>query len=153
MFVHLTFFGCSGLTSVICLANDVPNTSIVAFYDAPISSATLKVPAASLQAYKTTTPWSLFGKILDLEGNTEGETSDAKEINVDAMSLLITQSEGMVAVSGANDGDVVTAYGTDGKQLATTKAIGKEALLNLSDLQGKVAIINVGGKSAKVMVN
>ena len=36
------------------------------FSDSPVSSATLHVPAASLETYKTTTPWNEFGTIVAL---------------------------------------------------------------------------------------
>lgn len=76
----------------------------------------------------------------------------ARTISVDSTPLLITQSEGVLTVSGLQDGDIISGYSTDGKCVATSKAIGNAALLNLSELQGKIAVLNVVGKSAKVMV-
>ena len=58
------FYNCSGLTDVFCYAENVPTTSTSAFYESPISSATLHVPAASLSSYQTTEPWSGFGNIV-----------------------------------------------------------------------------------------
>lgn len=83
---------------------------------------------------------------------TPGETTNAKEMTVDALPLLITQEDGMVTVSGIADGAIITAYGTNGTMVASAKAVGNAALLNLSDLQGKVAVLNVNGKSAKVAI-
>ncbi len=56
------FWNCSGLTDVWCYVENVPNTYPRVF-DSPISSATLHVPAGSVEAYKTTAPWSSFGWI------------------------------------------------------------------------------------------
>ena len=57
------FSGCSSLTDVHCYAENVPSTPWNAFNNSPISTATLHVPAASLEAYKTTHPWYEFGTI------------------------------------------------------------------------------------------
>lgn len=83
---------------------------------------------------------------------TTDQATSAKSIYVDSTPLLITQSEGILTVSGLQDGDVISAYSTDGKNVVTSKAIGNAALLNLSELQGKIAVLNVAGKSAKVLV-
>ena len=58
-----SFFNCSSISDVWCHAEAVPSTSSWAFYGSPIASATLHVPAASLEAYSTTAPWSGFGTI------------------------------------------------------------------------------------------
>ena len=60
------FSGCNSLTDVYCLAEEVPETESSAFWQTSIESATLYVPAASLEAYKSTEPWSGFGTIVGL---------------------------------------------------------------------------------------
>lgn len=228
------FAGCNKLETVTCLAEKVPFTATDAFSESYVNYSTLIVPEASLQAYKTTAPWSEFGTFKTVEGGdtpqtqkcakpsiayengklyfvtatpeaqvisdiadsdvkrhydgcveltatynitayatragyedsdvatatlvwatatfTPGEETSAKEIAVDALPLLITQEDGMVTVSGVADGAMVTAYSSNGTMVASAKAIGNAALLNLSDLQGKVAVLNVGGKSAKIAI-
>ena len=64
---NYAFSGCSGLTDVCCYAEDVPTTGNNAFNVSPISTATLHVPAASISAYQTTSPWSGFGSIVALD--------------------------------------------------------------------------------------
>ena len=73
------FFGCSGLTDVYCYAESVPTTDANAFSDSPISSATLHVPAASVETYKVTSPWSGFGTIVAL---TDEELTGINDLNV-----------------------------------------------------------------------
>ena len=58
------FSGCSGLTDVYCYAWIVPNTSPDAITD--IRNATLHVPEGSVEAYRTTEPWSRFGNIVPI---------------------------------------------------------------------------------------
>lgn len=61
-----SFEGCTGLTDVYCYAENVPSTYSNAFKNSSISSATLHVPEGSVDSYKTTKPWSLFGNIVAL---------------------------------------------------------------------------------------
>ena len=60
------FQNCNNLTDVYCYADNVPITWDYAFKDTPIASATLHVPAGSIEEYKTTSPWSNFGNIVAL---------------------------------------------------------------------------------------
>ena len=54
------------LKDVYCLAVDVPQTDNSTFRNASIENMTLHVPAASLETYKATEPWSKFGTILPI---------------------------------------------------------------------------------------
>ena len=60
------FYNCTGLTDLYCYAEKVPTTGSGVFRDAPVSSATLHVPAASINAYKAADQWKAFGKIVAL---------------------------------------------------------------------------------------
>ena len=62
-----TFADCENLRDVVCLAIQVPTTPKEVFEDTPISEAVLHVPAASVDAYKQTTPWSHFKSIVGIE--------------------------------------------------------------------------------------
>ena len=62
---------CSALTDVYCYAENVPVTESDVFSNSPIYSATLHVPAASVDAYKSTSPWSEFGTIVALDDKPE----------------------------------------------------------------------------------
>ena len=65
------FANCSELLDVYCYAEKVPSTYRSAFEDSYPEYITLHVPAASMDSYKATRPWSSFGKIVAL---TEEET-------------------------------------------------------------------------------
>ena len=60
------FYYCSGLKDFYSWAENVPSTNSKAFEGTPCESATLHVPAASVDAYKNTYPWSQFGTIVAL---------------------------------------------------------------------------------------
>ena len=63
------FASCSDLIDVYCYARkgSTANTSI--FNNSGIQFATLHVPEASINGYKTTEPWSGFGNIVALQDN------------------------------------------------------------------------------------
>ena len=65
------FQNCNNLTDVYCYADNVPITWDYAFKDTPIASATLHVPAGSIEEYKTTSPWRGFGNIVALPDNND----------------------------------------------------------------------------------
>ena len=50
-----------------CYAAEVPTAQTSAFQNSIIGNATLYVPASALETYKTTDPWSSFGKIEELK--------------------------------------------------------------------------------------
>ena len=79
------FCGCYDLKDFYCYATNPPSAYWVysdgTFYNTPISSATLHVPAGSIDSYKATSPWSGFGNIVPLtdeDGIGEVESSELK---------------------------------------------------------------------------
>jgi hypothetical protein len=104
------FSGCSGLTDVWCLAENVPNTESNAFEQSNIASATLHVPVASLNAYRTTAPWSSFG------------TTDAiitfADANVKALCVANWDTDGDGELS-ADEAAAVTSLSTVFKENTT----------------------------------
>ena len=59
---------CLKLQEVYCFAENIPSAEIDAFFLSNHENAILYVPANSLNDYKTTSPWSEFGKILPIGG-------------------------------------------------------------------------------------
>lgn len=59
---------CYDLETVLCYAENVPNTSVDAFEDSGIEYVTLYVPSSAIDDYMSTLPWSLFKMIKDLSG-------------------------------------------------------------------------------------
>ena len=65
------FANCPEVLDVYCYAEKVPSTESNPFDGSYIEYVNLHVPAASIESYKATSPWSKFGKIVAL---TEEET-------------------------------------------------------------------------------
>jgi len=64
---NYAFSGCTGLTDVYCYAENVPSADSYAFENSSIPSATLHVPAGSVNSYKSKSPWSRFSRIVAIE--------------------------------------------------------------------------------------
>ena len=60
------FANCYELLDVYCYAENVPSTDTYAFNGSYPKNLTLHVPAASIDSYKATAPWSSFGNIVAL---------------------------------------------------------------------------------------
>ena len=118
-YINFAFYNCTGLTSVTILG-DVPSTESNAFDGSSIGSATLYVPAASMEAYSTTEPWSNFGTIVAIsddpiifadanvkaicvanwDTNSDGELSYAEAV---AVTDLGTMFRGKTAITSFDE--------------------------------------------------
>ena len=68
----MAFWHCSSLKDFYCNTTTPPTTGSDVFDGTPIASATLHVPASSVNLYKATAPWSGFGSIVAI-GDEQGE--------------------------------------------------------------------------------
>lgn len=64
------FSNCQNLTDVYCFAEALPTTQSDTFDGSYIDYATLHVPEVAYETYNTTAPWSSFGTIKTLDGET-----------------------------------------------------------------------------------
>ena len=130
------FYGCTSLKEVTCLAETPPRTDW-SFEDE--AEKTLYVPAASVEAYKTSYDWKDFGKILPLSA------SGIKAVSKDDIGMSV--ENGTLTLSNVPENEPVSVYSTTGQLLGTGKG-------NISiDAQGaQMVIVKVGGKSYKMLV-
>lgn len=104
------FKGSKNLKEFYITGTEVPYLYPNVFTDAVLGNATLYVPNEKMAYYKTTEPWSNFGKILDLEGN-EPQTKKCAKPSVayeDGQLVFSTDTEGAIVVSKIADDDVNT---------------------------------------------
>ena len=100
------------------------------------------VPGESMNAYKTTNPWSGFGKFQTLTTGIEKTETAAKP--------MITTANGQISVSGLSPTATIQVLSLDGKLLDCTSTTDGTATLNA--LPGEVVIVKVGTESYKVVV-
>lgn len=79
------FYNCSSLKDLYCHAESVPTVGPETFNNSPISSATLHVPAASVETYKATARWSEFGTIVAIDGPTGIRTLESTGQGADGL--------------------------------------------------------------------
>ena len=142
----LAFAYCSNRTDVYCYAENIPNTNTDAFDGSYPEKATLHVPDASLQAYKTTDPWSSFGMIAGL--STEINPIE----NGDTTPVLIQNNGGTLTIQGVADGTLISVYATAGIQAGTTVSQNSHATISTSMQQGDIAIIKIGERNIKFLL-
>lgn len=130
------------MKDIYCQAVNVRETHSSAFDTSPIGNMTLYVPGESINAYKTTDPWSGFGKFQTLTTGIEKTETAAKP--------MITTANGQIAVSGLSGNATIQVLSPDGKLLDSTSATDGIATLNVQP--GKVVIVKVGTESYKVVV-
>jgi hypothetical protein len=105
------FAYCAELTDVYCYAESVPTTQSDAFDGSYIDYATLHVPAASIEQYKTKAPWSNFGTIVATDGTIPGPPTPKKcatpTISYSKGELTFScDTEGAEFVSKITDADI-----------------------------------------------
>ena len=100
------FDGCSMLTEVYCYAENVPYTNNGVFKNSSIESATLHVPDASLNAYKTTEPWSQFGTIVGLSSSSTKKCATPTISYEDKKLTFSCETEDVEFVYEITDADI-----------------------------------------------
>ena len=136
------FANCSELLDVYCYAEEVPSTEADAFDSSYPKYVTLHVPANALNAYKSTEPWSNFGKIVPL---TEEEAAIS---NTRANRIKVQGHHGTLRITGATEGEAISVYTTSGTLVAGETAQDDETELTLPEDQ--VYIVAVGDKVVKI---
>ncbi|MCR5158765.1 MAG: leucine-rich repeat domain-containing protein [Prevotella sp.] len=120
------FANCPDLTDVTCYAEKVPFTQRNVFEGSYIEYATLHVPTASIDAYKTTVPWSSFKTFMGLDG-TLPDTPDPELpkcatpiISYGGKKLTFScETEGVEYVYEIKDSDIRKGYESEVSLTAT----------------------------------
>lgn len=88
---------------------------------------------------------------IDVDPKTEGITNRIAQVN--AKALLIQANDGLITVNGMGEGQRVTIYQVDGKQIATSTADSNGFVSVATNLQrGTFAIVKVGNRSVKMLM-
>ena len=121
---NYAFRNCAELTDVYCYAENVPSTQSYAFDGSYIEYATLHVPAASVEQYKATAPWSNFGTIVATDGTIPEpptpEKCAAPTISYSKGKLTFkSETEDAICLSTITNKDI-TSYSSNEVQLQVT---------------------------------
>ena len=127
------FYGCTSLNSVTCLATTPPAMSYGAFSNSTYSSATLRVPMTSVNAYKAANEWKRFINVVGIIniGDTIEVDSIYYQINEGNVVTVVSRGEGNSPYSG--DIVIPESIDYDGVRFVVT-SIGDLAFVNCSGL-------------------
>ncbi|MBR5802891.1 MAG: leucine-rich repeat protein, partial [Bacteroidaceae bacterium] len=115
------FANCSKLLNVYCYAPTVPKTKTDAFDNSYPEYTTLHVPANALNAYKTTAPWSSFGKFETFE-------IIVNNITLNVSTTTITQGEELKLIATVTPDDAADksiSWSSNNTSIATVDKTGK----------------------------
>ena len=139
-----TFIESHALTSVISEMVNPCTISDNCFDNDVFYNSTLYVPKGTKETYKSMDYWNKF---INIE---EGVPSEIGKLL--SRTLKIQASDGFINVSGIDDEQRVTVYELDGKQVASANASNGTVSLATNLKSGKAAVVKVGDKTVKVMM-
>ena len=87
---------------------------------------------------------------LDAEPRTEGMTNDVAAVRGNA--ILIQSSNGTLNIQGAADGTSIGIYTTSGMMVGSAKSAGTSTSIATGLKNGEIAIVKIGDKSVKVVM-
>ena len=132
---------------------DVTCGDIRRFYDSEINfSATYNIAVyATATGYeKSETVNATLCWIENGNGDSDNETN---VINVPATAVFITSRNGELSINCALDGESVEIYTTGGTLVGTTTIENGNATIQTGLSKGSVAVVKIGNKSVKVILN
>ena len=86
-------------------------------------------------------------------GNIQPTNGDENGINpVRVNAVLIQSNNGILNISGADDGTCIEIYTTSGIIVGSAIASSSATAINTGLKNGEIAIVRIGNKSVKVMM-
>ena len=155
------FAQCENLTDVFCLAEKLTNnemddeglyTEPDAFKDSYPQAMTLHVPAASVEAYRSTEPWSQFKSIVPLEDGDTPTTQKCATPEIsyaDGKVTLSCETEGVDFISEVTVADAKKYYDSEFtlSQTYTITVYATKAGYENSDVATREIVIENGQSS------
>ena len=87
---------------------------------------------------------------IDAEPKTEGINNSVAQVN--ARAVMIKSSDGILNINGVEDGTDISVYSVSGEVKGSMTACGNQAIISTDFRKGEVAIIKIGDKSFKFIV-
>lgn len=114
----------------------------------------LYIPDSSKEIYESAEPWKNFWNIIeskyDVDPKTEGGNNSIVQIQANA--VLIQSVNGQINITGADDGTKVNVYDFNGIKIDSTIIHNGSADLKTNLQPGSIAIIKIGERSVKVVI-
>lgn len=130
------FRNCEELLDVYCYAEALPETGVKVFENSYVEHATLHVPESSIEKYKSTEPWSDFGKIVALENS----------VNTSSFTPHVQCKGGVITLSGLPEHIEVSAYDVAGRKIDTATTLYGAVSLKVVNYVGSTVVISIEGQ-------
>lgn len=88
---------------------------------------------------------------IDVNPKTEGIVDGVA--NVAAKAVLIQSNDGVLSIEGIDDGELIKVYSIDGKQVGSVISNNGKTIVNTNLPSGNIAIVKIGQKSVKLIIN
>ena len=93
------------------------------------------------------------GTLCWIEVDPQAEGIETGVAEVRSVAVLIKSENGRMTVEGASDGTPISVYSTDGILLGSIVSRDRASALNTNLPKGSVAVVKIGQKAVKVVVN
>jgi hypothetical protein len=87
---------------------------------------------------------------IDVEPKTEGITNNVAQVRANA--VIIQSDDGIMNVSGIDNGTEIAVYSLSGQMVGKAKAFGNQTAIVTNLRKGEIAIVKVGDKPVKVVM-
>ena len=141
------FAYCQELSDIYCYVEEIPQVESDAFEGSYIEYVTLHVPAVLVDRFIDVEPWCRFGDIIPID---DGITTGASYIS--SKDVLIQNNGGIISISGLDAGTAVGVYYISGTMVGSATASTGVTTVSTSLSSGDIAIVKIGGKSIKVLL-
>ena len=136
------FSDCTAMASMISNTITPPTCGSQALDDINKWNCTLFVPKGSLTAYKQADQWKEF---FFMEENTG-------IAHVLADDVQIKTENGVIYISGVDNGTNIDVYSINGQTIGSGKAFGNEVSITTGSRKGEITIVRIGDKAVKVVM-
>ena len=86
---------------------------------------------------------------IDVEPKTEGITGVA---SVRANAVLIQSNDGVLSISGVEEGTLISIYNTAGQMVGSAKTSDGTTNIGTTFRNGEIGIVKIGEKAVKVLI-
>lgn len=139
------FANCDKMENFYCYAYHYPKTKDDVFKDSYIDYVTLYVPKDVVNQYKAVEPWKNFKEIV-------GVDYESGIFLANTENACFQCTGGIILLSGIELGKMINVYDVSGKLVGSTKSNTNKISICTNLKKGEVAIIKIGDKSVKVVM-
>lgn len=146
-----TFYD-SSLKIILCQSEKPFEIEAETFSNSTYAGAILYVPTGSKSSYESDVNWGKFFNIQEMDVEEMNNKSVSNISQVKENAVFIQSSNGIVTVSGLDNGTNITIYSVSGNLVGSAKAFGNQSSIATNLKAGDIAIIKIGEKSVKVVM-